>query len=99
MSETSVMARALRGFIRLYQLLLSPYLGGQCRYLPTCSDYAMEALDVHGAWRGSWLTLGRLARCHPAGGSGLDPVPPAHVHHAHCDHRSLPATKRGLRNV
>lgn len=63
------------GLIKLYQWTLSPYLGHQCRFLPTCSNYALEALSKHGVWRGGWLTLRRLGRCHPWGGAGLDPVP------------------------
>jgi uncharacterized protein len=65
-------------FIRLirgYQLLLSPLLGGTCRFLPTCSAYAMEAIAQHGAAKGSVLALRRLASCHPLGRSGFDPVP------------------------
>jgi uncharacterized protein len=75
----------LRSLIRSYQLLISPMLGVNCRYLPSCSDYASEAIARHGAWRGTWLALGRLARCHPWGGSGYDPVPPAR-HPAACAH-------------
>jgi len=67
----------LRGLIRAYQLLLSPLLGVNCRYLPSCSDYAQEAIALHGPWRGTWLALKRLGRCHPWGGSGYDPVPVA----------------------
>lgn len=67
----------LRGLIRAYQLLLSPLLLPSCRYLPSCSSYAAEAIEIHGAARGSWLALRRLLRCHPWGGSGYDPVPPA----------------------
>ncbi len=68
-------ARALTVLIRFYQLTLSAILGRRCRYLPTCSDYAMEAIGRHGAWAGSWLALARVARCHPWGGEGFDPVP------------------------
>jgi len=71
----------LRGLIRSYQLLISPLLGTNCRYLPSCSDYASEAIAVHGALRGTWLAAGRLLRCNPWGGSGYDPVPP-HRHSA-----------------
>ncbi|WP_445376653.1 membrane protein insertion efficiency factor YidD [Niveispirillum fermenti] len=53
----------------------------RCRFYPSCSHYALEALSMHGAIRGGWLTLRRLARCHPWGGSGYDPVPPAHPRH------------------
>ncbi len=71
------MARALcLGLIRLYQYLVSPLLPGSCRYLPTCSEYAAQAIAGHGAARGSWLALRRLLRCHPWGGAGYDPVPP-----------------------
>ncbi len=73
-------ARALRGAVRLYQVTLSPLLPPSCRYLPTCSAYAIEALERHGALKGSWLALRRLLRCHPVrflgGGGGFDPVPP-----------------------
>lgn len=63
--------------IRAYRLVLSPWVGMHCRFQPTCSAYALEALERHGPFRGSWLTIRRLARCHPCGGSGFDPVPPA----------------------
>jgi len=61
--------------IRAYRLLLSPWVGFGCRYIPTCSVYALEALERHGAAKGGWLALRRIARCHPWGGSGSDPVP------------------------
>ncbi len=67
--------------VRLYRLLLSPWLGNSCRYQPTCSVYALEALERHGAVKGGWLAAKRLASCHPWGGHGYDPVPgadPAH---------------------
>jgi putative membrane protein insertion efficiency factor len=67
----------IRGAIRLYQRLLSPLLGRNCRYLPTCSQYAVEALETHGALRGSWLAVRRIGRCHPFHDGGFDPVPPA----------------------
>lgn len=62
--------------IRGYQWLLSPLLGNNCRFHPTCSEYAIEALRTHGFARGSWLALRRVGRCHPWGGTGHDPVPP-----------------------
>jgi putative membrane protein insertion efficiency factor len=65
----------LRALIRAYQLLISPVLGPRCRYLPTCSEYAAEAVERHGALHGARLAALRLLRCHPWGGSGYDPVP------------------------
>lgn len=73
--RTAGVAAAL-WLLRGYQLLVSPLLGRNCRFLPTCSDYAREALETHGLLRGGWLVLRRLARCHPWGGQGYDPVPP-----------------------
>lgn len=70
-----VPARVMLAGLRGYKLLLSPLFAGSCRYLPTCSDYAAQAIREHGAMRGGWLALRRLARCHPFGGSGLDAVP------------------------
>jgi len=61
--------------IRAYRLVLSPWVGMHCRFQPTCSEYALEALSRHGAFRGSWLILRRLGRCRPGGPSGYDPVP------------------------
>ena len=63
--------------IWVYRLTLSSFLGNACRYHPTCSAYALEAVDTHGPLRGSLLALKRIGRCHPWGGSGLDPVPPS----------------------
>lgn len=62
-------------FIRGYQLLISPFLAPSCRFEPTCSHYALEALRKHGSWRGSWLALKRIGRCHPFCEGGYDPVP------------------------
>jgi len=61
--------------VRFYRLALSPWLGMNCRFDPTCSSYALEALQVHGVFKGSWLAARRIGRCHPWGGSGYDPVP------------------------
>ena len=71
------MRALLLSLIRFYQRFLSPLLGPNCRFQPTCSAYAAEAIAVHGAWKGGWLSLRRIARCHPLGGHGPDPVPPA----------------------
>jgi len=71
----NLVQRLLRVLVRGYQLGVSPLLGPRCRHLPTCSDYALEALAAHGPWRGAWLAARRIARCHPFGSSGYDPVP------------------------
>ena len=63
------------GTIRGYQLLLSPFLGASCRFTPTCSAYAAEAIRKWGPWKGSWLAIKRIGRCRPGGGHGYDPVP------------------------
>jgi putative membrane protein insertion efficiency factor len=69
-------ARLLLVLVTGYRWLLSPVLGSNCRYCPSCSEYAIEALRRHGALLGLWLTLRRMLRCHPWGGHGYDPVPP-----------------------
>jgi hypothetical protein len=69
------MRRLLIGLIRAYQYLLSPWWGTQCRFTPTCSHYAVEALERHGALGGSWLAVRRILRCHPWSAGGYDPVP------------------------
>ncbi|MGD7035919.1 membrane protein insertion efficiency factor YidD [Methylotuvimicrobium buryatense] len=66
----------LLGIVRFYRLVISPLLPPSCRYQPTCSEYAIEAITRHGPFVGLWLTLKRLGRCHPWGGHGYDPVPP-----------------------
>ena len=71
-SAAAVLAVTL---LRGYKLLISPFFAGSCRFLPSCSDYAREAVERHGAARGSWLALKRLAKCHPLGSHGHDPVP------------------------
>ncbi len=73
----SLLAKIAILFVRGYQRLISPYLPSSCRYQPTCSGYAIEAIKVHGGLKGSWLALRRIGRCHPWGGSGFDPVPGA----------------------
>ncbi len=68
---------ALRAPILLYRYTLSSFMGRQCRYLPTCSEYADAAIARHGAWAGAWMATARLCRCHPWGGHGFDPAPEA----------------------
>ena len=68
-------AKFLILLIRIYQLTLSPFIGNQCRYTPTCSNYGIEAIKKYGAIKGGWLTLKRILSCNPWGGSGYDPVP------------------------
>lgn len=92
----------LIGLVRGYQLVISPYLGPTCRYYPSCSAYAVEALRVHGAAKGSWLAARRLLRCHPWSPGGVDHVPPRHDHSparteapAPGDAELLPATAGG----
>lgn len=61
--------------IRFYQIAISPYTPASCRYSPTCSHYSVEALKIHGLFKGGWLAIKRISKCHPWGGSGYDPVP------------------------
>ena len=61
--------------IKCYRWFISPVLGPRCRHLPTCSEFALEALERHGLWRGAVLSIGRILRCHPWGTNGYDPVP------------------------
>lgn len=70
----------LIGLVRGYQLLISPLLGPTCRYYPSCSAYAVQALQVHGAVKGTWLAVRRLLRCHPWSPGGVDHVPPRRGH-------------------
>jgi hypothetical protein len=66
--------------IRAYQLAISPLLGPRCRFYPSCSQYGLEAIEQHGALRGTWLTVKRIARCHPWHEGGFDPVPACSKH-------------------
>lgn len=81
-----VLSWPLLGLVWVYRKLLSPLLGTNCRFEPSCSAYAEEALRTYGGLRGGWLSLRRICRCHPWGGSGYDPVPvpakPGHDHEA-----------------
>jgi uncharacterized protein len=70
----------LKAFIRTYQLVLSPLWGPRCRFYPSCSQYGLEAVEAHGAFRGTWLTLKRISRCHPWHDGGFDPVPACSKH-------------------
>lgn len=91
----NLVTASLRGLVLGYRYAISPLLGVNCRYLPGCAEYATEALERHGAVRGGWLTVRRLARCHPWGGSGLDPVPPR-AHSPDCRHRPALSSRKGL---
>ncbi len=70
--------------IQGYRYGISPLLGPRCRFWPTCSSYALEAIRLHGPWRGSWLTLRRLSKCHPFHAGGVDPVPEPRRKSCHC---------------
>ncbi len=69
------MSRLLLSLIRIYKMMISPYMPGQCRFDPTCSSFAFEAIEIRGVVRGSWLAAKRVIRCHPGGSRGYDPVP------------------------
>jgi putative membrane protein insertion efficiency factor len=80
---TGIVAMAVIALVRIYQYVISPLLGPNCRYEPTCSSYAIEAVSQHGPIKGCWLALTRIGRCHPWGGTGYDPVPPRKHHRSH----------------
>lgn len=91
--------------VRFYRLIISPLLGPRCRYYPTCSEYALIALQHHGAFKGSWLAIKRIARCHPGCEGGIDPVPgvplpdydnlqEATPHSTDCTHKGPPHDDR-----
>lgn len=91
-----LLALPLIALVRFYQLAISPLLPPSCRYYPCCSQYSLVALRRHGLWRGSWLTLRRLARCHPWSDGGVDHVPPLPGHPPD-DHRLVEAVD-GIRH-
>lgn len=70
------MVALLKKLLKAYYWVISPWLGNRCRFVPSCSEYSLQALDQHGAIKGLYLTSRRLCRCHPWGGEGFDPVPP-----------------------
>ena len=73
--KPSVLTNFIALPIRFYRIGISPLLPSRCRHLPTCSEYALEALEMHGPFRGLWLSIKRIGRCHPWGSHGYDPVP------------------------
>jgi hypothetical protein len=81
------LARVLDALVRAYQYVLSPWVGNSCRYWPTCSEYARESLARYGSARGSYLAACRLARCHPYGRGGVDPVPATFAWRCRCHHQ------------
>ncbi|WP_276309677.1 membrane protein insertion efficiency factor YidD [Salinicola acroporae] len=72
------------GLIQLYRYGISPVIGPRCRFWPTCSNYALEAINLHGPWRGTWLAIRRLLKCHPFHPGGVDPVPASHHRKCPC---------------
>ena len=74
-ADISLMGHIVLIPIYLYKYTISPLLGANCRYAPSCSSYAIEAIQLHGAWKGGYFAARRIVRCHPFGGSGYDPVP------------------------
>lgn len=92
MKLMQIPAKLARIAIRIYQVVLSPFLGNQCRFHPTCSNYALDAVDQYGALRGSWMAMRRIGRCHPLNPGGLDPVPPRETAHRHHPGQPCPLT-------
>jgi putative membrane protein insertion efficiency factor len=90
------MRHLLVGLIRIYQRFISPLLGPRCRFYPSCSSYAVQALTVHGVIKGSGLAAWRLLRCHPWNPGGLDPVPPRRGHADETADADRPMTPQGV---
>ncbi len=95
-SFSRTLVLALRAPILFWQWVIAPVLGPNCRYTPSCSHYAAEALEVHGPLRGTWLAAKRILSCNPWGGAGFDPVPPIcnHVHSNHSEN-GVPVSRSG----
>ena len=91
--------RALIGVVRLWQRLFSAWMAPSCRFVPSCSDYSIQALKQHGLCKGCWLTIRRLSRCHPFGGSGLDEVPACSYHQPHQADTAANDTSNGLNSI
>lgn len=72
---TATLSVTLIGLIRVYQYAISPLLGPRCRFWPSCSSYTIEAIQVHGPWKGGWMAVKRIVKCHPGHPGGMDPVP------------------------
>lgn len=87
--KPGLIAALFLGIIHFYRYCISPFIGSRCRFYPTCSTYGLEAIRLHGALKGGWLTLKRIGRCHPLSEGGEDPVPPVLSHrrcHGKCTH-------------
>ena len=87
----------LVGIVRFYQLAISPLFPPSCRHIPTCSNYTIEAMKIHGPLRGSWLGIKRLAKCHPWGTSGYDPVPPKDPPKQQSPHRKIKSSNKEVK--
>ena len=84
---TSMARRLFILLVKGYQLLISPFLGNNCRYYPTCSQYTIEAIELHGIFKGTWLGIRRISRCHPFHEGGIDPVPGSELEKQQGDHK------------
>jgi putative membrane protein insertion efficiency factor len=91
-----MMRAAVLALLRAYQYVLSPWVGGACRFWPTCSEYSREAIERHGVLQGGWMTVARLARCHPYGRGGVDPVPATFRLRCWCGEEEAHGRRRSL---